>query len=40
MFFLPFKNEKIELKNKMIEKACDGIDYFLSHDMKEGNEQV
>ena len=31
----PFQKREIELKNKMIEKACDGIDYFLSHDMKE-----
>ena len=25
----------IEKINEMIEKACDGIDYFLTHDMKE-----
>ncbi len=31
----PFQKREIELKNKMIEKACEGIDYYLTHDMKE-----
>ena len=30
----PFQNRKEKLKNEMLEKACEGIDYFLSHDMK------
>ena len=31
----PFQNREEKLKNKMIQKACEGIDYYLSHDMKE-----
>ena len=31
----PFKKQEENLKNKIIEKSCDGIDYYLSHDMKE-----
>ncbi len=31
----PFQNREEKLKNEMLEKACEGIDYFLSHDMKE-----
>jgi len=31
----PFQNREEKLKNEMIEKACEGIDYYLSHDMKE-----
>jgi PTH1 family peptidyl-tRNA hydrolase len=31
----PFRKQDEELKNQMIEKACDGIDYYLLHDMKE-----
>ena len=31
----PFPKDWKEKINKMIEKACDGIDYFLTHDMKE-----
>ena len=31
----PFQKREIELKNKMIEKACEGIDYYFSHNMKE-----
>lgn len=30
----PFQNREEKLKNEMLEKACEGIDYFLSHDMK------
>ena len=32
---LPFPKDWKEKINEMIEKACDGIDYFLTHDMKE-----
>ena len=31
----PFQKRDEELKNEMIEKACEGIDYYLSHEMKE-----
>ena len=31
----PFQNREEKLKNEMIEKACEGIDYYLLHDMKE-----
>jgi len=31
----PFPKDRKEKINEMIEKACDGIDYFLTHDMKE-----
>ena len=31
----PFPKDRKEKINAMIEKACDGIDYFLTHDMKE-----
>ena len=31
----PFPKEWKEKINEMIEKACDGIDYFLTHNMKE-----
>ena len=31
----PFPKDWKEKINKMIEKACDGIDYFLTHNMKE-----
>ena len=31
----PFPKDWKEKINEMIEKACDGIDYFLTHDMKE-----
>jgi len=31
----PFPKDWTEKINEMIEKACDGIDYFLTHDMKE-----
>tara|TARA_Y100000588_G_C14115052_1_gene864726 strand:- start:282 stop:857 length:576 start_codon:yes stop_codon:yes gene_type:complete len=31
----PFRNEQKEIVNEMIEKACDGIEYFLSHDIKQ-----
>ena len=31
----PFQNREKNLKNDMIEKACEGIDYYLTHDMKE-----
>jgi len=30
----PFKKHDEKIKNEMIEKACDGIDYYLSHDIK------
>ena len=30
----PFQNREEKLKNETLEKACEGIDYFLSHDMK------
>jgi PTH1 family peptidyl-tRNA hydrolase len=30
----PFPKDWKEKINEMIEKACDGIDYFLTHDMK------
>ncbi len=30
----PFQNREEKLKNEMLEKACEGIDYFLSHNMK------
>ena len=29
----PFKKGDEEMKDEMIEKACDGIDYYLSHDI-------
>ena len=31
----PFRNEQKESVNEMIEKACEGIEYYLSHDIKE-----
>ena len=31
----PFPKDWKEKINKIIEKACDGIDYFLTHDIKE-----
>lgn len=31
----PFPKDWKEKINEMIEKACDGINYFLTHDMKE-----
>ena len=31
----PFPKDWKEKINEMIEKACDGIDYFLTHNMKE-----
>jgi PTH1 family peptidyl-tRNA hydrolase len=31
----PFPKDWKEKISEMIEKACDGIDYFLTHDMKE-----
>jgi PTH1 family peptidyl-tRNA hydrolase len=31
----PFPKDWKEKINEIIEKACDGIDYFLTHDMKE-----
>ena len=31
----PFPKDWKEKINEMIEKACEGIDYFLTHDMKE-----
>ena len=31
----PFKNREEKLKNEMIEKACEGIDYYLTHNMKD-----
>ena len=31
----PFHKKNEELKNEMIEKACDGVDYFLSYELKE-----
>ena len=31
----PFNKGDEEIKDEMIEKACEGIDYYLSHDMKE-----
>ena len=31
----PFQKRDDETKNKIIEKACEGIDYYLSHDMKD-----
>ena len=31
----PFPKDWKEKINEMIEMACDGIDYFLTHDMKE-----
>jgi len=31
----PFKDEQKESVNEMIEKACEGIEYYLSHDIKE-----
>ncbi len=30
----PFGNEQKEIVNEMIEKACEGIEYFLSHEIK------
>ena len=30
----PFQDREEKLKNEMIEKACEGIDYYLLHDMK------
>ncbi len=30
----PFQKREEKLKNEVLEKACEGIDYFLSHDMK------
>tara|TARA_B100000029_G_scaffold56527_1_gene51168 strand:+ start:5131 stop:5700 length:570 start_codon:yes stop_codon:yes gene_type:complete len=29
----PFNKKDVPLKNQMIEKACDGINYFLKHDI-------
>jgi len=31
----PFRDEQKEIVNDMIEKACEGIEYYLSHDIKE-----
>ena len=31
----PFPKDWKEKVNEMIERACDGIDYFLTHDIKE-----
>ena len=31
----PFKKGDEEIKDEMIEKACEGIDYYLSHDINE-----
>ena len=31
----PFQKKDEELKNEMIEKACEGINYYLSHNIKE-----
>ena len=31
----PFKEGQKEIVNEMIEKACEGIEYYLSHDMME-----
>jgi peptidyl-tRNA hydrolase len=31
----PFKEGQKEIVNEMIDKACDGIEYYLSHDIKE-----
>jgi len=31
----PFRDEQKESVNEMIEKACEGIEYYLSHDMME-----
>ena len=31
----PFKNGQKEIANDMIEKACEGIEHYLSHDIKE-----
>ena len=31
----PFKKGDEEMKDEMIEKACEGIDYYLSHDINE-----
>ena len=31
----PFRSGQKEIVNKMIEKACEGIEYYLSHDIKE-----
>ena len=31
----PFRDEQKESVNEMIEKACEGIEYYLSHDIKE-----
>jgi len=31
----PFRNEQKESVNEIIEKACEGIEYYLSHDIKE-----
>ena len=31
----PFMDEQKESVNEMIEKACEGIEYYLSHDMME-----
>lgn len=31
----PFTKRDEEIKNEMVETACNGINYYLSHDMKE-----
>ena len=31
----PFRDEQKESVNEMIEKACEGIEYYLSHNIKE-----
>ena len=31
----PFLKRDEKIKNEMIEKACEGINYYLSHDIKE-----
>ena len=31
----PFRDEQKESVNEMIEKACEGIEYYLSYDIKE-----
>ena len=35
----PFRDEQKEIVNDMIEKACEGIEYYLSHDIREAMNQ-
>jgi PTH1 family peptidyl-tRNA hydrolase len=35
----PFRAGKKEIINEMIEKACKGIEYYLSHNIKEAMNQ-